>query len=191
MRRYMDIVRETFLTESIPAFYEDMQYVADRMASEYQSGTPHQPWQLVPAARLVAIWQRAAKLGFVQEQDEAALDEIAERMIENTMRIYINTELAGHMQLSAAQYIERYQLEIDDVQRFIDWAVDLPTGGWRISDYGLEPLVKYAAELLDTPNSDEKLVIIDKMLNITHQRSDLASWFVEGGRATLNRLRDA
>lgn len=33
-----------------------------------------------------------------------------------------------------------------------------------------------------------KFIIIDKMLNVCHQRGDLAIFFVENGTSTLNKL---
>jgi GNAT superfamily N-acetyltransferase len=36
--------------------------------------------------------------------------------------------------------------------------------------------------------AEQKLQTIDHMLSIVHQRSDLAGWFVEGGRKTLSQL---
>jgi hypothetical protein len=185
------IIKEMNMSIGQSEFFERESEMADKMYREYKSGTPSQPWKLVPAARIIAIWKNAAKTGFVR--DERGLNAIANQMIENTIRLYINTELAGHGNSSSKDVLERLGLDdiIEDgeVEKFVDWAVDYP-GGWRISDYGLEPLMKFAMELLEGPSVDDMLVIIDKMLNVTHQRSDMASWFVEGGTRTLNRLRD-
>lgn len=60
--------------------------------------------------------------------------------------------------------------------------------GGFISDYGLEPLLKLLNQLLKTNSAEEKIPIIDRMLNIVHQRSDIASWFVEGGSSALSQL---
>ena len=178
-----DLIRLVETVDPSPgAFYELVGEVAFRMLSEFQSGTPHQPWKLVPAQRLIAIWTRAAKEGFVQ--DEKGIDYIATVMIENTARLVINNEISGHSTTEPEAAIRNYglndELERDQYQAFIDWAVDLPTGGWRISDYGIDSLVKLACSLANEPTSEEKLVLIDRMLNVTHQRSDLASWFVDG-----------
>ena len=35
---------------------------------------------------------------------------------------------------------------------------------------------------------EKKLLLIDSILNIVHQRSDLATWFVQGGRESLTQL---
>ena len=45
----------------------------------------------------------------------------------------------------------------------------------------MDKLFALASKLLRQNEYDQKLYIIDRILNIVHQRSDLASWFVEGG----------
>jgi hypothetical protein len=60
--------------------------------------------------------------------------------------------------------------------------------GGFISDYGLEPLVKLSGQLRRDRTPEEKLITIDKILNVVHQRSDIAYWFVEGGSRALSQL---
>ena len=57
-----------------------------------------------------------------------------------------------------------------------------------LSDYGTNPLVKLAFQLAREDEAEKKVVIIDKMLNVVHQRSDLASWFIEGGSGVLSDI---
>lgn len=69
---------------------------------------------------------------------------------------------------------------------FGDWILD--GHQWRISDYGLKPLHKFLVQLRKEFDPSKKLPILDKMLNVVHQRSDIAAWFVEGGSAALSDL---
>ncbi|MFW5847676.1 MAG: hypothetical protein ACOCVF_02040 [bacterium] len=62
------------------------------------------------------------------------------------------------------------------------------TGADMISDYGLTPLLKLLDQLRKTNNVEEKLVTIDKILNVVHQRSDIAAWFIEGGSNALSQI---
>lgn len=57
-----------------------------------------------------------------------------------------------------------------------------------MSDYGLKPLVTLAFQLRKIDEDKEKIVTIDKMLNVVHQRSDMASWFVQGGSSALSQI---
>jgi len=57
-----------------------------------------------------------------------------------------------------------------------------------ISDYGLEPLREIVSELYQTTDPNEILVLINKALDVSHQRSDLSELFIEGGMNSLNRI---
>jgi hypothetical protein len=73
--------------------------------------------------------------------------------------------------------------------KFMDYYMEDPKIGQAyISDYGLKPLVSLSYQLSSTQDSKQKITIIDKMLNIVHQRSDMASWFVQGGSRALSDL---
>ncbi len=71
---------------------------------------------------------------------------------------------------------------------FYDYYTIDKNGTAIMSDYGTEPLVKLAFELAREKSAENKVVIIDKMLNVVHQRSDLASWFIEGGSSSLSNI---
>jgi len=57
-----------------------------------------------------------------------------------------------------------------------------------ISDYGLEPLNGVVQQLMEIQDPNQILVLINKALDISHQRSDLSEIFIEGGEASLDRI---
>jgi len=57
-----------------------------------------------------------------------------------------------------------------------------------ITDYGLRPLRVLATELYGEQDPKKKLMLIDKILNVVHQTSDLAAWFIQGGTNSLDDL---
>ncbi|MFW6242946.1 MAG: hypothetical protein ACOC2W_02210 [bacterium] len=57
-----------------------------------------------------------------------------------------------------------------------------------ISDFGLEPLRKIVTELIETTDYNKIIVLINKALDVSHQRSDLSELFIQGGEASLNRI---
>ena len=57
-----------------------------------------------------------------------------------------------------------------------------------ISDYGLRPLEELLVELFQKDTEEEMLVVINKMLDVTHPRSDLAEIFIEGGSKSLTAI---
>jgi len=166
--------------------FEREQDTLDDMLREYRSGQhPRMPWKVVPAARLMRIWKDAARDGFVR--DVKGLDRISETFIDNVCRIAVNTEISGHSQVTQDEALSEH-LEPEEQEAFVEWAIETAEGGWRITDYGLERLRDLAAQLIEAETPERKLVALDMMLNVAHQRSDLASWFVEGGSRTLSEL---
>jgi len=71
---------------------------------------------------------------------------------------------------------------------FEDYLTDPKSGHLYISDYGLPAIMQLGAQLYMEDNPNERLILIDKILNVVHQRSDIASWFVQGGSAALSDL---
>ena len=56
------------------------------------------------------------------------------------------------------------------------------------SDYGIQPLLKLLSQLRKETSPEQKLITIDKMLNVVHQTSDLAANFLRGGSAALSNI---
>ena len=70
---------------------------------------------------------------------------------------------------------------------FDEWN-KLPDGTDAISDYGIEPLERLIFEYNENMPPEKVLVLINKCLDITHQRGDLASIFIQGGSRTLANI---
>jgi len=75
-------------------------------------------------------------------------------------------------------------------EKFFEYYLTDPKSGHLyITDYGLTPIMTQASKLYIEDNPIQKVVLIDSILNIAHQRSDLASWFIQGGSRALSDLR--
>lgn len=73
--------------------------------------------------------------------------------------------------------------------KFFDYYLTDPKSGHLyITDYGLPAIIQLAGKLYVEQNPDKKVVLIDSILNVVHQRSDMASWFVQGGSSALSQL---
>lgn len=167
-------------------YLEKLPEVRQRVVDEFLGGHhARQPWRVFPAGRLERIWSEAAE-GFVR--DTKGLDSLADLVIENVLRLQFNTEIAGHTALSTEDALEDWPEISDRQDAFVDWAIDDGKGGWRISDYGLDKLFGLVDRILEAEEPLARVTLLDQALNIMHQRSDLSSWFIEGGTQTLNGL---
>lgn len=79
--------------------------------------------------------------------------------------------------------------EILEQQGFKEWCI-LQDNSSAYSDYGLEPLEKIICEYDETSTPEETIVIINKALDITHWRGDLALIFITGGSKTLSQISE-
>ena len=59
-----------------------------------------------------------------------------------------------------------------------------------ISDYGVPKILNILKELTPSSTVEEKLLIIDRVLNVVHGRGSMAYLFIEGGEDSLNKIRD-
>ena len=177
------------------AHFDDEMTVAMDILDEYKrhKDDPNyrMRWDLVPAARLIKIWNDYMKTGFVR--DEKGINMIAGIVLTNIAKLNVNTILCGHTQHDPVAYAQ--DLLGDDDEPLPEDYFDNDTaffkdknGSWLISDYALKPLSHLELQLRKAKTAEQKLQTIDKILNVIHMRSDLSSWFVQGGQATLNRL---
>ena len=165
--------------------------VIERYKDALEKGGGKQPWTVIPFLRLKKIWEDYIRYGVVH--DEKGIDMIEAIFTKNVLKLNANTELAGHANSYPTEEIEDAGMTEDDLWDngtdfdFGDYIAG-PNGQPRISDYGLEPLFKLTLELRKESSYEKKLPILDKMLNVSHMRSDLAEMFIEGGSYSLDKL---
>lgn len=61
-------------------------------------------------------------------------------------------------------------------------------GHWLVSDYGLPKLMVLGHLLVNEIDVNQILILINKILNVTHPRSDLAELFIIGGSDSLTMV---
>jgi len=186
---------EQVKSELMSDFYRDMMNEKPN-DSEGRPLKARQEWDVVDFSTLKRQWEEYMKWGKVLPRYEKTIESIEKTFTDNILKVTINTELAGHDSIDPKdEWMEFFEgMEQGEKERmaeymdnyFGDWI--LHDGQWRLSDYGLKPLHKLLAQLRKEFNPSKKLPILDKILNVVHQRSDIASWFVEGGSAALSQL---
>lgn len=180
------------------ALYYLMELEDDTLCSiirewETYKGNPmaRQAWEVIPASLLVGEWLYNQKYGNTHEE---IIHKIQSIVIKNYIKLEINTVLFGHTSSRPYSFAERAISEDMSEEKFDEFLEEFENFAcdenetWRISDYGLDKIGSYVLQLLETDDSNKKLYLIDAVLNVAHQRSDLASWFVEGGSTTLGVL---
>jgi hypothetical protein len=123
------------------------------------------------------------KKGYVQKPQDV---ESCNQEVHPYIREFIEEHTSDNVDVKDLRSKLIYELS----NRFFDYYMNDEEGekGGFISDYGLEPLMTLLSQLRKETRPEDKLVTIDKMLNVVHQRSDIAKWFVEGGSRALAQL---
>jgi hypothetical protein len=90
-------------------------------------------------------------------------------------------------------YIKNYNFSaadqfLNEVCHIDDYLPTFSNGAWLLSDFGLKPLLDLGAEIINQTDPNEIIVTISRVLDIVHQRSDLAEIFIEGGSKSLDYI---
>lgn len=153
-----------------------------------------QKWETIPFSTFKRQWEEFIKWGYVKPTYEKTLQKIQDVITKNVLKVTVNTELAGHTPHDPTyDWIEHLgdnfpKDKIEYIENYFGDFIEDENGQLRISDYGLESLQKKVLELRKIHDPAKKLVKIDEILNVIHQRSDIAGWFIEGGTRALNKL---
>lgn len=170
-------------------FFDKVDEKLDYIITEFKDSVDGDRIDFVPMSpeRLIKIWRDYATLGIVK--DERGIDQIVDIFIDKIVTIHIATILTGHEETDPISWLNDHGFEMSDeeLERLTDYLQD-SKGQYIISDYGIDKLRDLAFKILSAKTYEEKLLYLDQVLNVIHQRSDLASYFVKGGRSTLDSL---
>ena len=89
------------------------------------------------------------------------------------------------------EYLKKYNWDtiyefLEDIHNIDDYIPFFSNGQPVLSDYGVQPLLDLAEKLVNQTDPKDIIVTINKILDVTHQRSDLAELFIEGGSESLD-----
>jgi hypothetical protein len=165
-----------------------------------------QKWNLIPFEQYKNALIEFMKYGKFMRFPTKYIYDWEKIIINNTMQLYANTVLSGHdsyFPYNEVLEILGFEEDSDEYNKlnnnyeemtnyldklgFYDYSI-APDGSDAISDYGLKPIFKLLNELEDAKTPEEKIVLINRILDVIHQRGDMASMFIEGGRNSLDKI---
>lgn len=114
----------------------------------------------------------------VQEIFPDEWDETSERL-KNEGYVEKGKELGD-----SSWFYQQVAYDILDKLGFYDWAV-LPDGGTADSDNGTVGVQEILEDIDYDSSPSDKLVAINRCLDVFHRRSDWAAAFIDGGKRTL------
>jgi hypothetical protein len=164
----------------------------------------HLSLRRIPKAALVKVWGEYAKYG--RDPDPELVDKLCMMMVKGIAVLSVCTRLQGHTDDGSDHYSvfkdtfswereETYQrVNEDDLYAYLVVDIGFHNRSDTISmwsDFGVRPLQALVPGLLsDHFTPVQRMRVLDQALNVVHQRSDLAAFFVEGGSQTLRYVCD-
>ena len=154
----------------------------------------YMPMRPVNPLILQRLFRQYSYVGVLQHGHEKQVHKVTERSLWNIAKLNANTILAGHTQTNPEEYFDLTVKQVEDWHdawydpqyfQFSDFDCQVP-----ISDYGLNPLLELATEAIATSDATARLLIMNRILNVWHMRSDLSEIFVKGGSKVLDMLNE-
>ena len=174
--------------------------VLEEFLDDKRNGIKEKQWDLIPAAQYQNLLRRYMEMGENARIPDRIVDEWIQLIANNLVTLEYMTAFAGHASYFPEDAFEdvfgeqfKGKIDYDNVSVFLenigyyDWA-QLPDGSDAISDYGIKPIADILSELSPDSTPEDKLIIINRCLDVIHCRGDLASAFIQGGRSTCSRI---
>lgn len=148
-------------------------------------------WPRIRAAPLKRIWLTFGRMGVLYARQEKMMEDIADQTLTLIARLYACTEICGHTQWGGRECLDEETQDLftdESWSHMMDYALEDEEGNWYLSDYAWKHLDPLYVKLFKADTPEQQLYLVDQVLNVVHARSDLASYFVEGGTRTLNEI---
>lgn len=166
-----------------------------------QNGITQKRWRLIKPTQYKKALMEFMQFGKLMRFPTSVIDDWIDIILTNTAELSTITDLVGHSNdFDFYTYCDILDLDVDeygswekifdylDELGFYDWA-ELPDGSDAWSDYGLRPIEELIQKLLTEDKTyEERLVTINRIMDVYHQRGDLSSMFIEGGSKTLSAI---
>lgn len=157
----MKVIRnaDAYYNELMGKEWHPMYDSVQRVSKMFSGYTP----STIPSGQYMTIAQRYATDPIMARLPETVIDGWLQTICDTVAFIYLSTvALRIHKDKSAK---ERYT-----------------------SDYAPETMFKILLELTPDSTAEEKFLIIDRIMNVTHPRGSLANLFIEGGEHALDEI---
>jgi hypothetical protein len=157
-----------------------------------------QKWYLIDPQQYATALKEYMHYGFLNRFPEEIIKGWGKGVLYNIIQLYGNTILAGHTDYIPLEEINDFLgTDFDSwggLNKYLDKmglydTMILPDGSDAWSDYAFQEYFNYVEELIKEKDFCKKLIIIDGIIDVSHQRGNLASMFIKGGTPALKKIR--
>lgn len=178
--------------------YEFLQDFLD----DKRNGITRRHWNLIPAQQYHNLLKRYMESPQMARIPGNVVNSWFKNIIiPNAVAIEYITDFAGHSRYFPSDdfecaFGEDVKSDYHDASIYLDeigfyeWC-KLPDGSDGWSDYGLGPLFNLIKQYDENADPGDILILINRCLDVVHQRGDLSSAFIEGGKHSCDRISAA
>ncbi len=173
-------------------YFERLDHQFDALAQEFKSRKSKLvKWPVIQAQKLTSLWLTFGRRGGFSEDEREQLLDVREGILDLIARLYASTVISGHTPECGRKRLEECGHEFTDPgwEQLLDFLND-SEGRYILSDYGFPLLHTLYSDLFLAITNADIVFYIDRVLNVVHQRSDLAALFVQGGSKTLQQIAE-
>lgn len=155
-------------------------------------------WGLIPKDQYKSLLERFMASPEMARIPDSVVSDWLSRIFKNSAQLISLTKLFGRTEVFPSEVIMSKFSEIDGNDKlvimnylhdvgFYKWASNDECGpAW--TDFGLMKLYLVLKEYREDMTPEEKLILINRCLDVTHKRGKLACFFLEGGVRTSETI---
>ncbi len=146
----------------------------EEILEQFESGLKKQPWTLIKAYKLKKLYQNWSK-GIIYKD---LLEDCLSIAIENLQKIIVN----GHI----LHYTD--EISEDELDRWNEFIAD-EYGHGRYTEQ-MDRFSNLLVKLTAAKTDEQKIIALDNVLGTAHGIGNVAGWFIQGGKKTLDEVSE-
>lgn len=176
---------------------EHLTRVLDEFVSDNKKGIKRKRWSVIPKEQYHNLLNRYMDDPIKARIPDSVIDEWLGIIRRNTETIEVIGYIwpRGEINIPVVELNKYFKTSLDKVSMreklinmgFFRWA-RYPDGKFAYSDRGLDTLKSILDEETPDMPAEDKLLLINRCLNVVHPRNDLSLAFIEGGSETCSEI---
>ena len=191
---------ETEESEPFHSFYAkyDVTWMLRQFKEDKDNGKERKTWNVIPTEQYRTLLERFMYEPQMARIPDNVVTEWIMTIFRNFCQIVSITKLYGKTNEFPIREVAEAFPDVPNSHDTASWIIFLKSIGFyewsnvfgrmAFSDYGLEPLFNILKTYNEKMTPEEKLILVNRCLDVTHKRGSMAIWFIEGGKETCDRI---
>ena len=191
---------ETEESEPFHSFYAkyDVTWMLRQFKEDKDNGKERKTWNVIPTEQYRTLLERFMYEPQMARIPDNVVTEWIMTIFRNFCQIVSITKLYGKTNEFPIREVAEAFPDVPNSHDTASWIIFLKSIGFyewsnvfgrmAFSDYGLEPLFNILKTYNEKMTPEEKLILVNRCLDVAHKRGSMVIWFIEGGKETCDRI---